>query len=68
MEEKKMTYEESYAKLSEIVTKMEQGQMTLDESIKAYEEGMKLLESCEAELQKYEKKISELSNKDNSED
>ncbi len=57
MDEVKMTYEEAYAKLEELVRKMENGELSLDESIKSYEEGMKLLGICEGELNKYEKII-----------
>ena len=64
MDEEKMTYEEAFAKLEELVRKMENGELTLSESIKSYEEGMKLLKICEGELGKYEKLIESLG-KDN---
>lgn len=38
----KLTFEEGLAQLEGIVTQMEQGQMTLDESISAYENAMVL--------------------------
>lgn len=52
-----MTYEESVKRIEEIVAKMESGKMPLDESIKYFQEGMKLLGECKDMLDKYEKAI-----------
>ena len=51
----KLTYEEAAAELENIVRQMESGSLSLDESVKAYEEGLKLVKFCEKELNKYEK-------------
>lgn len=55
MDEEKITYEMAYARLEKLVKSMESGDLTLDDSIKAYEEGLKLLKICESELSRYEK-------------
>lgn len=55
MDEEKITYEMAYARLEKLVKSMESGDLTLDDSIKAYEEGLKLLKICESELNRYEK-------------
>lgn len=55
MDEEKITYEVAYAKLEKLVKSMESGELSLDDSIKAYEEGLKLLKICESELARYEK-------------
>lgn len=52
-----MTYEESVKRIEEIIAKMESGNMMLDESIKYFQEGMKLLEDCKGMLDKYEKAV-----------
>jgi exodeoxyribonuclease VII small subunit len=54
-ETQKLNYEEAAARLETIVRQMEAGSLSLDESVKAYEEGLKLVKFCEKELNKYEK-------------
>ena len=60
--EEKLSYEEAIARLEEIARKMESGEMTLDQSVKAYEEGSKLIKFCEDELKKYEERIKNTEN------
>ena len=45
-----MKFEDNLNKLEELVTKMESGDMKLDEMIVAFEEGRKLVETCQKEL------------------
>ncbi|MDO4459626.1 MAG: exodeoxyribonuclease VII small subunit [Clostridia bacterium] len=59
---KKQTFEEALIKLKEIVAKLEQGDISLEESIKLYEEGAKLSAFCYTTLEKAEQKITVLSN------
>ena len=58
--EEKLTYEQAYTELEELVKKMETGGLTLEESIKAYERGTELVKLCEAELSRYEEVIKKL--------
>ncbi len=44
------TFEESLARLEEIVKQMESGKLTLDESMSLYEEGVKLAAACKGRL------------------
>ena len=60
---KEQTFEEAYARLEQIVSKMESGKLTLEESVKAYEEGAKLVKYCESELARYEEVIKKLAGK-----
>ena len=46
-----MKFEDNLNKLEELVTKMESGDMKLDEMIVAFEEGRKLVETCQKELE-----------------
>ena len=60
MEEKKIDFEKSLKRLDEIVNKIEGETLPLEESLKLYEEGRKLISSLESALKDAEKKIEEL--------
>ena len=51
------TLEQSFERLEEIITQMEKSDTTLDAAFKMYQEGMKLVESCNNQLDKVEKQI-----------
>lgn len=55
MPRKKLTFEDSLAKLEKIVLELESGDNTLEELMQNYQEGVKLGQNCLAELQKAEK-------------
>ena len=57
---RKMSYEEALAKLKEIVSRLESGEETLDNSLKLFEEGAKLSTFCYEKLQNSEQKITEI--------
>ena len=46
--------------LEEIVSKLERGEATLDESLKLFEEGSKLVAQCSSMLDKAEQKVIRL--------
>lgn len=54
---KEMTIEESFAKLDEMVRKLESDEVSLEESFTLYEEGMKLLRDVNGRIDEVEKKI-----------
>ena len=56
-ERKKVSFEESCLRLEEIIAKLEDEKLSLDESVKLYEEGMKLVTKCNKELMDAERKI-----------
>ena len=56
-ERKKVSFEESCLRLEEIIAKLEDEKLSLDESVKLYEEGMKLVVKCNKELADAERKI-----------
>ena len=62
-EKKKMTFEENIEKLEEILLKLEDEKLSLDMSVKLYEEGMKLISTCNRELEAAERKIKILTQK-----
>ena len=62
-----LTFEEAIGNLESIVTELENGNLSLDESVKKFEHGMKLSKHCNEILDKAEKEISILLEKDNGE-
>ena len=60
----KDNFEESMKKLEGIVTELENGNLNLDESVKRFEEGMKIAKQCNTILEDAEKKITILLEKD----
>ena len=60
MAEKKLNFEASMARLEEIVLRLESGEATLDESLKLFEEGSKLMGKCNAMLDAAEQKVTML--------
>lgn len=57
----KNSLETNLKELESIVTKMEQGDMTLEDSIKSYEKGILLLQLCQDSLKEIEQKVLMLS-------
>ena len=60
MDENKLSFEEAYKQLTDLVQKMENGQMSLADSVVAYEQGIKLKAYCEQLLKEAELKIETL--------
>ena len=58
-------FEELIEKLEEITNKLEKEQLSLDESVKLFEEGMKISKDCNAKLEDAEKRITILINTNN---
>jgi exodeoxyribonuclease VII small subunit len=54
------TYEELLEELKDIVRKIEEGNISLDESITLYERGARLIRECEAVLEDAELRIHEI--------
>lgn len=57
---KKLSFEQSMARLDEIVRHLEKGDMPLDDSIALFEEGTGLIRSCEKQLDAAEQKVVKL--------
>ena len=62
--ENKMSFEEAYKKLEEIAIKLESPDITLDESIALFDEGMKLSKYCSEVLQRAKQKIEMLESRE----
>ncbi len=57
---KEMTFEQSMARLEEIVRQLEANEKPLDETIGLFEEGLKLVHDCDQTLRNFEKQVSDL--------
>lgn len=57
MAERKKTLEQSFESLDEIIEQLEQEEISLEESFKLYNTGMKLLKECNDSIDKVEKKL-----------
>ena len=60
MAEKNKDFESSLEKLEKIVSELEEGDLPLEKSIKAFEEGIKLTRHCQKLLTEAELKIEKL--------
>ena len=61
---KGQTFEQAMNRLEEISQNLESGDIPLEESIKLYEEGIKLVEFCQGKLTEAEKKVQKLARTD----
>jgi exodeoxyribonuclease VII small subunit len=52
-----MDFEKRLNRLEEIVGKMETGELTLEDSLKLFEEGVKLSRDCNSQLNEAEQKV-----------
>ena len=59
-----LSFEESIKELTNIVGKIEQGQIPLQDSLEQYEKGMALIKQCRTILEKAEKRIEKISEPD----
>lgn len=50
-------FEEAYGKLEAIVKRLEEGNLSLEEALKAFEEGVRLARLCSRKLDEAEKKV-----------
>lgn len=60
MSEKKIDFEKELKRLDEIVNKIQDESLPLDESVKLYEEGNKIIAVLKEELAKAEEKIENI--------
>ena len=56
-EDKQMHFEEAFKRLEVIVGNLESGDLSLEESMKLFEEGIGLTEACKSRLEDAEQKI-----------
>lgn len=54
------TYETLYENLQKHIDELENGKLTLDESLKLYEEAVKIAEQCQDYLKKAQKQLDDI--------
>lgn len=64
----KINFEKTFTELEKLVNQMEKGDLSLEESLKCFERGMKLTKDCQEALSEAEQKVKILleKNKKNS--
>lgn len=62
----KEKFEDALEKLEDIVKKMETGDMPLEEALKSFEEGIKLIRFCRTKLDEAQRRVEMLLGKEDS--
>lgn len=57
---KEQTLDQAFEKLEEMIGKLEQEDIPLEESFKLYKDGMKLIQSCNDKIDRVEKEVLKL--------
>jgi len=55
-----LSFEDSYERLEMVIQRLEKPDLTLDESVALYEEGIHLAEHCDRQLEDAELRVSQL--------
>ncbi|MFM2005379.1 MAG: hypothetical protein RLZZ09_1034 [Pseudomonadota bacterium] len=58
MAKKSLPFEESLSELEQLIERMEQGNLPLEESLQLFERGVQLTRSCQKSLKEAEQKVS----------
>lgn len=58
--EKEHSFEETVRELEQVVRRLESGELSLDDSLKAFEQGVQLARSCEEKLTQAKSKVEVL--------
>ena len=57
MVDKDLTLEQAFTELETAITKLEKEDISLEDSFKTFEEGMKLVQLCNEKIEKIEKEV-----------
>lgn len=68
MENKKLSFEEAMDQLESIVTKLEEGDVPLEEALSYYQKGMQLSTFCHEKLVNAEDQLAKLMTEDGEQD
>ena len=61
---KKKSFEDALAKLEDITKELEEGELSLEDALKHFDEGVKLAEYCNTKLNSAQRKVEILLKKD----
>jgi exodeoxyribonuclease VII small subunit len=59
-QEKEISFEKAFSRLESIVEKLEQEEISLDESVRLFEEGSELVRICTGKLNQAEERLQKL--------
>jgi exodeoxyribonuclease VII small subunit len=59
-----ISFESAFAELEDVVRRLEEGELSLEEAISMYERGQALARQCQAQLDQAELRVSELASSD----
>lgn len=59
-EENKLTVEEAFAQIEEKISNLEKDDISLEDSFREYQEGMKLLKYCHEKVSEVEQKVQKI--------
>lgn len=59
-----LTFEDALARLEQIVNRLEEGDLTLEDSVAMFEQGQQLMAFCQGQLDSAELRIQQLDAKD----
>lgn len=62
-----VTFEKALEELEQVVSAMERGEQSLDESLAAYERGITLYRQCQTALEQAEQRVTRVNNRANPE-
>ncbi|GFI22794.1 exodeoxyribonuclease 7 small subunit [Lachnospiraceae bacterium] len=57
---KELTLEQTFERLEDTINKLQQEDISLEESFQLYKEGMKLIQSCNSRIDRVEKEVLKL--------
>ena len=60
--EQKLPFKQSMSRLEEIIAALEKNEIELEDAIALFEEGLKLVNSCDAQLKNFENRVQDLLN------
>lgn len=58
MEKKEMSFEQKLGELETIIGQLENGEISLEESIDSYTKAMKIVKECDEKIKSFEKQVS----------
>ena len=59
-QEKELSLEEAFEQIEEVISHLETEEITLEQSFQEYNRGMKLLQHCNATIDRVEKKVLQI--------
>lgn len=60
MHEQELSLEENFARLEEMIEKLSEDDLPLEEAFRAYSQGMAILKQCDAQIDRVEKQVLKL--------